>query len=237
MLRHLDRIVICACIVASVGCTDGGPPIGPAPLPSPPPPPAPVADSNTTVRVEFGGRVINADAGGPIANVWVSVGSMSLPTGERHTLPKDAAVSGGDGTFTLPVNLPSSWRSVHLHLTGLAGYDDRSWRVVPTTAADRPAIRIYPTLVIRPGESIEVHVDRDVVWCGFGPAIPCRRVLVAASPGDPVELEIVPHDTTKPMGLGEDEWVESPERRRLLVAPGGYTYVTGPGTATLTARR
>jgi hypothetical protein len=96
---------------------------------------------------------------------------------------------------------------------------------------------LHPTLVIRPGESIDVRVDRDTVLCGFGGAIGCRRVLVAASPGDPVELEIVPHDSSKPMGLGENEWTESPELRRLMVTPGGRLYVVGAGTARLTARR
>ena len=64
-------------------------------------------------------------------------------------------------------------------------------------------IKIYPTLVIRPGESIEVGVESGVVYCGWG--VPCRRVVVAASPGEPVELEIVPHDTSTRMGLAENE--------------------------------
>ena len=63
MLRHLGLIAVCACIVASVGC-DGGKVTAPGPPPSRP---------NTTVTVEFGGRVVNADAGGPVENVRVSV--------------------------------------------------------------------------------------------------------------------------------------------------------------------
>jgi hypothetical protein len=94
---------------------------------------------------------------------------------------------------------------------------------------------MYPTLVIRPGESIEVRVDTGIVYCGWGAA--CRRVVAAASPGKPVELEIVPHDTSKAMGLGEHEEVDTSELRRLMVAPGGSLYVVGAGTARLTARR
>ena len=103
---------------------------------------------------------------------------------------------------------------VGLKFTGPAGYDDTDGRFEPTAApctispcwaaADRPAIRMYPTLVIRPGESIEVRVECGIVWCGYylGDGLAdCRRVLVAASPGDPVELEIVPDDSSKPMAL------------------------------------
>ena len=61
MLRHLGLIAVCACIVASVGC-DGESPGSPSP---------------TMVTVEFGGRVVNADAGGPVANVRVSVSAWS----------------------------------------------------------------------------------------------------------------------------------------------------------------
>jgi len=109
---------------------------------------------------------------------------------------------------------------------------------------------MYPTLAIRPGESIEVRVDgTGIVWCGhplFGEEedVNCRRVLVAASPGDSVELELVAHDSSKPMALGftlrpEDRFSHDPDMsvRRLLVPPGGVPYVLGAGTATLTARR
>jgi hypothetical protein len=78
MLRHLGLIAVCACIVASVGC-DGGK----LTAPGPPPPPPPVANPNTTVTVEFGGRVVDADVGGPLGNVRVSldaVGNGSRPS-------------------------------------------------------------------------------------------------------------------------------------------------------------
>lgn len=155
MLRHLGLIAGCACIVASVGC-DGGK------LTAPAPPRPPSSDPNTMVTVEFGGRVVNADAGGPVESVRVSLHSWGLPGGGLSTAgayAKDTATSGGDGTFTLPLNLPIGWRSVYFQLTAPPGYDDTH----PRTAAERPAIRMYPTLVIRPGESIEVRVDSGIV--------------------------------------------------------------------------
>ena len=236
MLRHLGLIVVCACIVASVGC-DGG---------SLPPTAPPSSDSNTRVTIEFGGRVVNFDKGGPVANVRVSlegvafsdgsaVGRSSGPRPDGWVFPTDTATSGGDGTFTLRLNLPSSWSNVRLELTGPAEYDDTGQWFYRNTAADRPAIKIYPTLVIKPGESIEVGVERGVVYCGWGVA--CRRVVVAASPGEPVELEIVPHDTSTRMGLAENEDDDTSVLRRLMVAPGSLPYIMGAGTATLTARR
>jgi hypothetical protein len=158
------------------------------------------------------------------------------------SFPKNTASSGGDGTFTLPLNLPSLWRFISLRLTAPPGYDDTHQRFEPTTAAERPAIRMHPTLVIRPGESIEVRVDGGIVWCGWD-GVPCRRVRVAASPGDPVELEVVAHDSSKPMALGvaipDNPYILEPDMsvRRLTVPPGGVPYVIGEGTARLTARR
>jgi hypothetical protein len=235
MLRHPGLIAVGACFVASVGC-DGGGNIG-IPTPLPPSP---------TVTVEFGGRVVNAEAAGPVESVRVSH-SWSSSSSPIHgwVPPMNTATSGGDGTFTLPLKLPVSWRFVSLKLTGPPGYDDRYQSFEPTTAADRPAIRMYPTLVIGPGESIEVRVDASIVWCGWD-GYACRRVLVAASPGDSVELEVVSHDSSKPMALGLANPASSynlePDMsvRRLMVPPGGVPYVIGDyptGTATLTARR
>ena len=131
-----------------------------------------MVDPNTTVAVEFGGCVVYADAGGPVANVRVSLYVLSLPSGrptpDGWVFPKNTATSDGDGTFTLPLNLPSSCRFVSLNLTGPPGYDDRHQRFEAKTAADRQSIRVYPTLVIRPGESIEVRVDNGIAECGWG---------------------------------------------------------------------
>jgi hypothetical protein len=196
--------------------------------------------------------VVNEDTGGPVDSVRVSLlDGQGLPGGGRSAaIPyaNDTATSGGDGTFTLPLNLPTGWRSVYFKLTAPPGYDDTYQGFKPATAADRPEIRMYPTLVIRPGESIEVRVDGRVnVLCGWD-ACACRRVLVAASSDDPVELEVVSNDSSKPMALGlaipDDPWILGPDpgmsERRLMVPPGGVPYVisgSSSGTATLTARR
>lgn len=256
MLRHLGVIAVCACIVASVGC-DGGKWTAPAPTAPPAPPPPPSSAPNTTVTVEFGGRLVDADAGGAVANVRVSVSAWS--SRGRITagaFGKEAATTGGDGTFSLPLTLPSDWTLVYLKFTGPDGYDDREGRFEPNAtpcaiapcwaATDRPTIRMYPTLVIRPGESIQVRVDADLNWCGhfLGYQVSCRRVLVAASPGGPVELEIVRDDNSKPMALMLEDLLEPDMSvRRLMVPPGGFPYVLadlpgiGAGTARLTARR
>jgi len=209
--------------------------------------------------VEFGGRLTNADAGGAVEGVQVSLFALSTnsPSPPGWVFPKNTATSGGDGTFALPLNLPSDWRFVSLEFTGQARYDATGARFEPSAApcriapcfaaADRPTIKIYPTLVIGPGESIEVRIDGEIDLCGMAlvDLVPCRRVVVAASPGDPVELEIVPHDSSKPMTLAlisdQSVFPEMSERRLVLKVPtGGVPYVisdSGTGTATLTARR
>jgi hypothetical protein len=106
---------------------------------------------------------------------------------------------------------------------------------------------MYPTLVIRPGESIDVRVDGGIVSCGWD-GYGCRRVLVAASPGESVELEVVSHESSQAMALGLETDPGNPVHfepdisvRRLIVPPGGgvpYVIAGGAGgTARLTARR
>jgi hypothetical protein len=199
-------------------------------------------DPIATVAVEFGGRVVNADAEGPVESVRVSLHETSAPFG--WVLPKDTATSGGDGTFTLPLDLPVGWRFATLKLAGPPGYDDGYQWFEPPTAAGRPVIRMYPTLVIRRGESIDVRVDSSIVWCGWD-GYACRRVLVEASPGDSVELEVISHDSSRPMALGladpANPYNLEPDMsvRRLMVPPGRVPYVIGEystGIATLTAR-
>lgn len=206
--------------------------------------------SQPAVTVEFGGRLVNADAGGPVSNVRVSLEALSSSGGIGLVSGDPIATSGGDGTFALKLDLPSDWRAVFLRFTGPAGYDDMGGRFEPTAApchfapcwaaTDRPEIRMYPTLVIRPGESMEVRVDSRIAACGAwgGDAGPCRRVLVSASPGDAVELELVPIDSSKPMGLSPDATNGAYDPvPRLMVPPGAFPYVIGDGTARLTARR
>ncbi|HKW03505.1 MAG TPA: hypothetical protein VJN96_27010 [Vicinamibacterales bacterium] len=239
MSRHLGLIAVCACIAASIGC-DGAPGVTPTPTPTvTPTPKVTPTPTASTVTVEFGGRVVTADVGGPVGNVLVSAEAISIPkTTVGWVNPTNTTTSGGDGTFTLPLNLPTGWRSLYLKLTAPPGYDDAYHEFLPNTAADRPAIRMYPTLVIKPGESLEVRVE-DLETCGWGgEAGNCRRVLVAASPGELVELELVPDDSSKPMGLSPDNFVGAyTPVSRIMVSPGDYPYVIGAGTAKLMARR
>ena len=96
------------------------------------------------VTVEFGGRVVNADAGGPVERVRVSLHSFALPSElSPGRFANVTATSGGDGTFTLPLNLTMGWTNVYLQLTAPPGYDDTYKGFEPATAADRPAIKRY----------------------------------------------------------------------------------------------
>ena len=174
MLRHLGLIAVCAGIVASLGC-DGEKLTNPTTTALPPPPPPPPPPPNTPITVEFGGRVVNADSGGPVANVQLSPYELSSPppNPDGWVFPKNTATSGGDGTFSLSLNLPSLWRWVSLKLTAPPGYDDTHHEFEAKAVADRPAIRMYPTLVITG------RIDRcarrsghRLVWVGRGGAVP-----------------------------------------------------------------
>jgi hypothetical protein len=253
---HLAVVVLIPLALAGCGSEASGPT-----APSTPPPPAP--DPITRVTVVFGGRVVDADTGGPVANVVVSVSGGGYPGPPRSAVrdeqvvysgggdANEIATSGADGTFTLPLNLWSDWTSVVFKFTGPAGYDATYGGVQPTcrssscwAAADRPAIRMYPTLVIKPDESIKVRVTGRISLCGWMMMeTSCRRVLVAAAPGDLVALEMVPDDSRNPMALLPESAVEfDGSARRVMVEPGGFAYVWADygvegATATLTARR
>ena len=226
MLRHLGLIAVCACIAAGIGCDGNG-----------------FHRSNhPSVTVEFSGRVVNADTEDPVGNVRVSVGAVKFTAEagfniqpEGWVLPTDSITSSGDGTFTLRVNVPRNWSSVDLKLTN-PGYEAGGWHFEPSTAVARAEIPVLPALVIRPGESIDVRVEPTVRRCAFAGVFPCRGVMVEASQSEPVKLEIVSHDASKPMGLVDDVWSETPVPH-LMVPPGTAVYVYGPGTGRLTASR
>ena len=267
MTSRLHLAVVVLIPLALAGCgSEASLASGPS-APSTLPPPA--TDPITRVTVVFGGRVVDADTGGPVANVGVSVSGGGYPGPPRSPVrgeqvvfsgggdPNEIATSGADGTFTLPLALWSDWTSVHLQFTGPAGYDDTRRSFEPTAPrcvnspscwapADRTPIRIYPTLVIKPGESIKVRLTDDNFLCFIWSALssaPCRRVLVAVAPGDLVALDVVPDDSSKPMALLPESAVEfDGSARRVMVEPGGFAYVWADygvvgATATLTARR
>jgi len=231
MLQHLGLLAVCACVGVSVGCDSK---TSPGPIPH--------------ATLEFSGRLINSDTEAPVGNVRVSVVQYKLsPQSTAGPTPTNTATSTGDGTFTLSVTLQAAWSEVFLRLSG-PGYDDRSWTVVPNTAGTRAEILMNPTLVITPGESIEVRVGEERVGgvrvlCGFD-GYPCRPVRVAEPFSDyPVELEVVSNDSSKPMALGlavqGNAFILEPDMSatRLTVPPNTGAYVIGAGTARLTARR
>jgi hypothetical protein len=266
-MTRLQLALVVLIPLAHAGCGSEAPRASVPTAPSTPTPPTPAPGPITTVTVEFGGRVVDADAGGPVANARVSVSGWGHPgpprSGEQvvYDFSNEIATSGADGTFTLPLNLPSDWTSVGFQFTGPAGYDVTYGSFKPTAdigcvawqscwaAADRPAMRMYPTLVIKPDESIKVRVTDVIFFCGAPwSTTPCRRVLVAAPPGDLVALEVVPDDSSQPMAvkLSSESFEFDGSVRRVMVEPGGFAYVWavfegggnhGGATATLTARR
>jgi hypothetical protein len=185
----LARVVVASLgvsVVVTLGCGTT------APTPFETPTPTSTPTPTTTVTVEFGGRVVNADAGGAVGNVRVSLEAIGFFSGFNPAgwvFPKDTATSAGGGTFTLSLSLPSVWKMVYLRFTGPAGYDDTVRRFEPTASpchiapcwavADRPEIRMYPTIVVSPGESIEVRVDRDIAECGGGALPACAGGSIA----------------------------------------------------------
>ena len=88
MLRHPGLVAVCVCIVASVGCGGGNEIRGITPT-----------QTVQTATVEFGGRVVNADTGGPVGNVVVSVQNVSFAS-NGGGVPYVIGNSTGTATLT-----------------------------------------------------------------------------------------------------------------------------------------
>jgi hypothetical protein len=227
-------VVICA---LGTGC---GSPNAPTPTPSPrlPPPPG-------TVAVGTRGRVIDVDSGHPIAGANVTTVSVcyrdSEPAGGRcHSIDQPArATADENGVFLLTVSLPSTWNALSLK-AAKSGYETSASKgITPSTATDA-VLEVYPTLTIRPGESIETRLSRGGQVCGWLSAN-CRRIVVESPAGESVDVEVISNDTPdREVGLHADGDVFEDHGwpRRLTVLGGEVWIIAEPSVPlTLTARR
>ncbi len=83
-----------------------------------------------------------------------------------------------------------AWDTVELGVTR-DGYEPTPATVTP--AATDLVLRLYPTLTHRPGERLETHLFLDTYhtpWDGYV----ARRVAIDASPGEPIQVDLIPLD-------------------------------------------
>ena len=87
-------------------------------------------------------------------------------------------VSSGDGRFALSIDTPGWVNFLRHFVSPPAGYDepDDNTRYVPKDAAGRLTIMVYPTLEVRPGDTIKARVNSDVQCYGHDHVVASRRV-------------------------------------------------------------
>lgn len=232
--------VALALLLAMAACAGPSTPsdIG-MPVPTPPPFAPPFVPS---MRVE--GQVVDADSGASVAGTVLAVrflrvdgqGQWFLSAGQRP----GTAVTDHTGRFVLEEIIHGKeWETVELWVTR-DGYEPVIATATPASAD--VVVRMYPTLTIRPGESIEARLFLDTystAWDGFV----FRRVVIDAPPGEPVQVDLTPLDHPY-IGLSTGSAGQDPSdhglRDRMIVSTGAV-WITGlsgsPGRVRLTASR
>ena len=211
------------------------------PVPAPPLFAPPVLPT-TTMRVE--GQVFDADNQAPVAAAAVTATFLRVDGQWRLPDPGQVgtAITDHTGRFVLEEIIRGrAWEDAGLRVTR-DGYE-------PVHAAATPAstdvvVRLYPTLTIRPGESIDARLlDLDAYATPWDGVI-ARRVVIEAAPGEPIQVDLTPLDHPS-IGLTTLSAFQAPgdgafPQHRMIVSTGAV-WITGisgwPGRVRLTASR
>jgi len=236
-VRNSVLAALAAALMAA-GCSSTAPTPVPTPTPTPTPTSTPVSDR---LSVRFEGRVVDDSEGKePVAGATVLVNTIGADHRYYTPLPSDVppATSDSDGFFVLNAMLPSTFNDVAFGVQRMGFDSPVAIYFTRAEAESAVALQIYRTITIRPGESAEARVFLGSYVCGFESAR-CRRIVVAAAPGDRVELELTQSDGSPPVGLTDTDsaFTYSGYQRALTVTGTEAWLIGGPTTVTLTARK
>jgi hypothetical protein len=221
-------------IVMVAGCNTPGPPTSP----TSPTPATPVNSGSARLT----GQVIDADTELPIAGATVTTTQISVPDSMYRKLIKPpqpaSAMTDAAGRFEINASFPSGWAdaAVGVSKPGYESNDSYSLNV-------GDVFRVYPTLTIAAGQTIETRVYVGNYACGWE-SWTCRRVVVSADAGEELDLETTPIDGTYAFGvvIGEPPRSGNDPPTRVTAA-GGHVWLLSSGERNrmvrvrLTARR
>ena len=228
--RRLKVILASFICAAALGCDQ---PVAPTPRPAS----LPSGLGTATVA----GQVIDADTGQPVSGAVVTIERVTVFSTTRGQEPSPdgvgtSIVSDGGGGFRFEPGVRDNWTLVQLSVRrdGYEPSHSLTFRLGSPIGA--LVLSLYPTLILRPGESIQTRVHLNHYNCGEW-LVPCRRVVVESAPNEEVEVElalpIAPNnglEAHSDVGLG-------PYQRRVTLSGGGEVYIVGISSVTLTARR
>ncbi len=221
-----SRILVLVILLTASSC-EGNKPLAPAP------PAAVGMPEAVAVRVE--GVVIDADTEQAVPEARVTVVHIR----DLHRpLPRPApsATSDSNGRFVLTGSFSMGWSEMALGVHR-DGYESPVAIYVDPNAAVS-TLRVYPTITIRPGESINTHISLGSYVCGWESAR-CRRIVVASAGGEAVNLNLIPLDGQKEIGLfpGDPGTWPYDFRHSVQIAKGEAWIIGVPGRVTVAARR
>jgi hypothetical protein len=180
-------------VVVLVACS---PPTTHTPVPTPAPVPAPAP---ALITVTVSGRVLDVDREAMLSGAVVRMRRVTSPGLEYHPDPSESATTDETGAFRLVVTVPKEWTGLGLGITR-DGYEPQNGNgVIPQTVNKNFTLLMYPTLNLRPGETISTRVHLGEYSCGE--EFVCRRIVVGGSPDAPVDIELIPMTGSGNVGL------------------------------------
>jgi hypothetical protein len=202
--------------------------------------PSPGPSGPTLVAAQIEGRVIDADLEEPIPGARVTTVQVCYPGRCGPADQPYSTVANENGMFRLTANLPQDWGELRLKVTN-PGYEPTEMYLRPESAMNA-VLRAYRAITIRSGESVHLRVLFQES-CAFE-SIPCRRIIVEASAGELIDLEVSPVETRDLFGVMVEPFpISLPPLQTQLTVRGGATWIvrsaasSGTGMATVVARR
>jgi hypothetical protein len=224
-------ILVLVTLLTASGC-EGNRPLAPSP-PAPSPPTVVGMPEAVAVRVE--GVVIDADTEQAVSDATVTVVHIR----DLHRpLPRPApsAISDSNGRFVLTASFSMGWSEMALGVQR-DGYESPVAIYLDPNAAVN-TLRVYPTITIRPGESIDTKISLGSYVCGWESAR-CRRIMVPSFGDEAVNLNLIPLDGQKEIGLftGDPGTWPYDFRHNVQTSKGEVWIIGAQGRVTVTARR
>jgi hypothetical protein len=193
------------------------------------------------VAAQIDGLVVDADLEEPIPGAQVTAVAVCDRLFRCGPVEQPYSTTANEqGMFRLTANLPQAWNGVQLTVTN-PGFEPATMSVQAESAMNA-VLRAYPSIRIRPGESVQLRIlFRET--CTFED-IPCRRINVEASSGEAIELEVFPVQAEDAFGVMVEPFPfhVDPLQARLRVHSGDAwivrsTLSRGTGMVTVVARR
>jgi hypothetical protein len=236
--KNLSLLLAVVIVALGLACNSPSAPT-PDSMPNAPgvPRPSPIEPVFEMVDVRVEGRVVDADRGTAIPHAVVTlVGFCARGTTEaggacRNVVPPAPSVTAdANGVFALMANIPQTWDGLLLGVSR-DGYEAmRNWvRPSDVTAA---TLRVFPTLMISPGESFTTHTFLGGTVCG-DEGYYCRRVIIKASPGELIDVEVIPVEGQTVGILEGSVTLSFPSQRQLTVSGSREVWIyAGSATGT-----